>query len=258
MAFKRGHRWSLIYRNMAAAICVLAIICVIGCSKKPEVSNANTKSGISVADSETDIQVNDQVTSEDLQSESESKFSELSSSNTLQKSSQPAQIDLPMPPSGFSWKYCEDIKGAFLFPEGWYWKQVNAGEQFSYFITKESIEENGVYETGLSIVVLPDITTSKKMKPSQYALEFVKIAMKEKECLDQWQNDLGPFRGYGCLLRDVQDDGSDPIITHNLLIANDKTGTLYLVLFESPEVSWEKEWKIGEVILARLYIDDTI
>ena len=63
---------------------------------------------------------------------------------------------------------------------------------------------------------------------------------------------MGPFKGYGCLYK------SNGSMMHNLLIANDKTGSMYLIIFEAPEKEWEDAWKIGEPILKKLYIDDEI
>ena len=40
------------------------------------------------------------------------------------------------------------------------------------------------------------------------------------------------------------------------VIANDRTGMIYVVLFEAPEAEWEKAWKIGEPILKQLIILD--
>ena len=40
------------------------------------------------------------------------------------------------------------------------------------------------------------------------------------------------------------------------MVVNDKTGSVYLVIFEAPEASWAKAWAIGQPILAKLGLDD--
>ena len=34
---------------------------------------------------------------------------------------------LPPPPPGYEWQWCADIKGAFLRPDGWFFKQARQG-----------------------------------------------------------------------------------------------------------------------------------
>ena len=41
-------------------------------------------------------------------------------------------------------------------------------------------------------------------------------------------------------------------------IANDKTGTLYVILFGAPESEWDKAWKIGKTMLNPIFLDDEI
>ena len=57
-----------------------------------------------------------------------------------------------------------------------------------------------------------------------------------------------------CIIRD--DSGGPPVFVYNLIIANDRTGTIYVVLYEAPEEEWEKAWKVGEPILKELIILD--
>jgi hypothetical protein len=45
---------------------------------------------------------------------------------------------------------------------------------------------------------------------------------------------------------------------HNLTVANPKTNTLYLFIFESPVSEWDNAWKLGKQIMDDLAIDDEI
>jgi len=42
------------------------------------------------------------------------------------------------------------------------------------------------------------------------------------------------------------------------MVANDKTGTLFLVVFEAPTASWEEAWKTGESIFKKMLLDDEV
>lgn len=166
--------------------------------------------------------------------------------------------ELPPPPEGYSWVRCNEIKGAFLMPMGWYFKKGQQGDTLGYFITKENIEENGEFLTGLTINVIPNIPKKSGMAPSDYAASFIKTAVSEREVFKKpWLSRMGPFEGHGVVLlnRDYQ---KGDYITHNLAIANDQTGTIYMIIFESPADSWNANWSIAEPMLQRFLIDDTI
>ena len=53
-------------------------------------------------------------------------------------------------------------------------------------------------------------------------------------------------------------DASGTTVVQALMVANPKTNTLYLFIFESPEANWDSDWKIDKQILDSLVIDDEI
>lgn len=69
-----------------------------------------------------------------------------------------------------------------------------------------------------------------------------------------WNRAAGPFQEFGCELKDT--DASGTIVMHALTVANPKTNTLYLFIFESPVTSWDAAWKVGQQIMDTLAIDD--
>jgi len=166
--------------------------------------------------------------------------------------------ELPPAPAGYSWVSLSEIKGAFLMPLGWYFKKGRQGDTLGYYITRENIPESGEFLTGLSINVIPDIPEKSGMAPSLYATAFINKAVKQVEVVTPpWASLNGPFEGHGVVLL-YRDDQKGDFIVHNLAIANDQTGTLYLITFESPAEAWEKARQIAEPILQRFLIDDTI
>jgi hypothetical protein len=166
--------------------------------------------------------------------------------------------DLPSPPNGYSWVECKDIKGAFLKPSGWFFKQATQGDTIGYFITKENIEALGSFETGLSVNVIPDIPRKKQIQASNFAAAYIKTAIQNREVFKKpWSTSMGPFEAYGVVLIN-HDSKQGDFVTHNLAIANDQTGTLYLLTFESPLNQWNSSWEIAEPMLKMFLIDDTI
>jgi hypothetical protein len=156
-------------------------------------------------------------------------------------------IDVPKPPSGFDWQEIPELKAAFLRPKDWFFKREESKGTLAYFITKESIEKGGEFQTGLTIEVfhLKKDTASERGK---YLIAQIAV----KQHAEMWSRDYGPFKQFGC---DYKDSES---VVHNLTIANPKTNTLYLFIFESPIAEWESAWKLGKPIMDNLAIDDEI
>jgi hypothetical protein len=53
-------------------------------------------------------------------------------------------------------------------------------------------------------------------------------------------------------------DASGTFVMHALTIANPKTNTLYLFMFESPSATWDEAWMLGKQIMDTLAIDDGV
>ena len=159
-------------------------------------------------------------------------------------------------PKGYTWALCPEIKGAFLKPDGWYFHKRRQGDTDAFFITKEKVDTKGGYKTGMSVTVIPGIPKKNKVAPSVYAGQYREAARKTVTFTKEWNKDMGPFKSVGFVFS--KDDKAGAFTVHNLLIANDKTGTIYLVLFEGPTAEWSAAWKIAEPMLEYLFIDDTI
>ena len=160
-----------------------------------------------------------------------------------------AARELPPPPAGFTWQEVAELKAAFLRPNGWYFKREKNKETTAYFITKENIENNGEFQTGLTI----NVFRLKKDNAVEKGKSFIDQLATSKRG-EKWAKDVGPFKEFGCLTRDT--DASGTTVVQTLMVANPKTNSLYLFIFESPEASWDSAWKIGKQILDSLAIDE--
>jgi len=160
-------------------------------------------------------------------------------------------IELPPPPAGFTWQEIPELKAAFLRPDGWFFKAEKNKETLAYFITKENIESNGEFQTGLTV----NVFRLKKDSAVEKGKSFIdQLAAKKRG--EKWAKDVGPFKEFGCLTRDTDPRGAT--IVQTLMVANPKTNTLYLLIFESLEANWDSAWKIGKQIVDSLAIDDEI
>jgi hypothetical protein len=158
-------------------------------------------------------------------------------------------IDLPAPPAGFRWEEAKEIKGAFLVPNGWYFKHEQNKGTLAYFATPEDLAKNGRFTVGLTVNVMPHL---RGQNAAEYAERFISEFPKDKKLLKSWDASMGPFRGMGCLV----DDGV--AVMHLLMVANPKTNTLYYFMFEAPRDEWNEAWKLGEQVVKLLYLDDEI
>ncbi|HTO86631.1 MAG TPA: hypothetical protein VMR54_03770 [Thermoanaerobaculia bacterium] len=161
--------------------------------------------------------------------------------------------DIPPAPEGFSWKRIESVKASFLMPKGWYFKEEEKQGTRAFFITREDIDSTGQFETGLTV----NVQKFKKDKATVKAAQLVVAMMQPNEVLDEWTTEAGVLKAFGCRVRETEKD-HPPLIVHLLAIGNEKTNTLYLILFESPEKSWDEAWAKGQVMLEKFFLDDEI
>lgn len=162
-------------------------------------------------------------------------------------------MDLPAPPGGFSWREVPEIKAAFLVPSGWQFRRQTQGKTLAVFITPEGFDKDGLFNTGLTIHVLRN---AKPGAAVEYADGFIARLAADKRTGEVWARQFGPMKGYGCRFR--TQTGSGTSIVHTLMVANPKTGTLYLFSFEAPAASWTDAWTKGEKIMESLAVDDEV
>jgi hypothetical protein len=160
-------------------------------------------------------------------------------------------MQLTPPPPGFTWQEIPELKAAFLKPNGWFFKKEVQNGTFAYFITKENIDTNGEFQTGLTV----NVFLFKKDSAVNHGKALID-SMASQHHVETFSRAFGPFKEVGCEFNDT--DASGTTRMHALTIANPKTNSLYLFIFESPASGWDAAWKIGEQIMDTLAIDDEV
>jgi hypothetical protein len=136
-------------------------------------------------------------------------------------------------------------------PEGWFFKEELHGDTRAFFISKESIEKGGEFETGLTV----NVFKLKRDAPDR-AMKTIAQYAQLGDVQKLWEEENGVLKLYGARIHVTKDP---PAFTEHLLaIGNSRTNTLYIVLFESPDASWDDAWKKGEVMLGNFLLDDEI
>ncbi len=165
---------------------------------------------------------------------------------------------LPDAPAGFTWQRVPEIKGAFLKPTGWHFDTQHEGGDDAYFLSLEPNTSPDGFDTGMTVNVTRNVPGKTGMAPSQYAAAFIEAGASEFEVIGEtFSNARGPYVSHGGLFR-----ATDPIKgdfnSQMVAIANDSTGTVYFVIFEAPAKNWAAAWQIGQVMLEKMAINDSI
>lgn len=167
-----------------------------------------------------------------------------------------AASNLPPEPKGFSWRSVKSLQAAFLVPEQWFVKEEAKGETSALFITKESIKAQGSFQTGFSVNAIRRFAHTSGVSPSIYATQWIQKMTQSSE--SAWG--VGPagdqvhLRGAGGFFIHRSQHGAGNLVMRALALGNDRTGTLYLIMFESPEAEWERAKAIGAVIMDNLVL----
>lgn len=168
---------------------------------------------------------------------------------------------LPEPPKGFAWQQLPFVKASFLLPDGWLFKFVpnNKEEKYLYYLTKENIDQKGIYETGFEVRVIRGVPNKVKGKlPSAYSAEAVGNTEKKVKFVKKWDEKKGIFKEIGYIYVDNSDENAS-VTVHRLYISNDNTGTVYILTFEGPTKNWDSLWKTtGEPIFKNIAIDESM
>ncbi|MBF9236458.1 hypothetical protein I2I05_03525 [Hymenobacter sp. BT683] len=159
-------------------------------------------------------------------------------------------------PAGFHWQPLPEVKAAMLLPDGWYYKAELGKDTQAYFLTQEEIVEGGEFQTGLSLNVVQKVQAKTNRKAADYARAFSARAglAPTQEVLDRKEEALGPLRLFRVRYRAAPADASPKIICQ-WAIANTKTDTFYMMVFESPEKEWAEAWQLGETMVRELVLD---
>jgi len=168
------------------------------------------------------------------------------------------ELELPNPPEGFDWGSMPNANAAFLKPHGWFEMNKSTKDAVTYAISKEQVKGSEEFETGLTVIAVKDMVSKINMPLIQYSLEMLMAVKADSNntIIEQDITKQGPFDSVFIKYQN-NPSGLKPIIIHKTIIYNEKTGSLYIVIFEAPENEWEDAWKKGEVMLKKFFIDDS-
>lgn len=89
--------------------------------------------------------------------------------------------ELPNPPSGYTWKQILDEQSALLVPAGWHFKSQHGKNTDGFFVSKENIDTEGKFETGLSLNVIRQVERSTGLAPQPVLASHYRADAKEQK-----------------------------------------------------------------------------
>lgn len=169
---------------------------------------------------------------------------------TMLASSVSAQNRPPLP-VGFSWQEIPAIHAIFLKPVDWFFhEEVNRGT-LAYFISKEDISKGGEFQTGLTINVFPKLKQGSAVERGETLIDSI---VAKHPGANHWDRRIGPFQEYGCNVADTAQSETTVMLTY--VLANPKTNTLYVLIFESPQSTWNTYSQLEKQITTTMSLDD--
>jgi len=168
----------------------------------------------------------------------------------------PTTGNLPATPSLIAHDLTE-IHGSISLPKEWTLLPGNLLEGDVLLATKEKISgENDPYTTGLSMTLDRNGAKDSNQKPTEYAMSLAREAHDkagdEASPLRESQN--GPFHE---IRFDFPITGDLPMQITEVLRANENTGTLAVILWQSPKEEARAQQGLRDEILSSLTLGPT-
>lgn len=148
-------------------------------------------------------------------------------------------------------KALPEIKGSIAVPKDWFFKQEKEDDVVIYQLSREK-PDAGTSTTGLILTVTPKVKERTEMKPSQYGIEML-TAMLDEGAPKIEPVKEGDFETYRASYV-IESEGGN-IQNIGVAKANDGTGTLYYLTWQSPVAEEEKIKDLREKILGSLKLD---
>ncbi len=147
-----------------------------------------------------------------------------------------------------------EIKGSIVLPKDWFVKTDKEDDVVIYQFSREK-PGDGAFSTGLILTVTPKVPERTEMKPSQYGIEMLTATLDEGAPKIEPVKE-GALESYRASHLIESETGNVEMI--NIAKANDATGTLYFLTWQSPVAETETIKDLREKILSSLQLDPAL
>ncbi len=154
---------------------------------------------------------------------------------------------LPPAPAGLQWRLYHNA--FFRIPVGWKEKETKAVDDmqiFAYAASPEDFSEKKFFEMGITVKAMFGVKTSQKIAANKFGLVYLNSIMQNRtkeDILYLDQKQINEKEQHLWLRYRDAANGQKPIVVHQYVITNDAADVLFVFMFESPEDTWEENWK---------------
>lgn len=169
------------------------------------------------------------------------------------------KAQLPPPPEGFTWQVYKNA--VFPKPAEWTERELPPTKgpvvMSAYAMSPENFSAQRPFETGFSVQIITGPKRRMNLEARTMAMATIRPILsshRKDEILILDQKSGGDFQQTFLRYRDAP-PGLKPIIVHRFMPANEKTDTVHVFIFESPEDRWDENWaRFGTPILQRVNV----
>ncbi len=159
------------------------------------------------------------------------------------------------PPSGFQWQACAEVECAFLVPEDWVVQRLQNPRVLKFQMMPKLYNRTIAPVVRINIIQNTEAVTG--LSAERHTELFVREAKRVGKVLDIWTNSSGLLRSTAVMSLQVN-RAEQAVQKFSLLIRNARTGTFYVVSFESAPESWEQDWRVIEQVVSSLRLDEQV
>jgi hypothetical protein len=151
--------------------------------------------------------------------------------------------DEPKAPKGYVWQEFTEVHAASLKPKKWHYSKVILENRGIFRLTREKVSSDQSFLTGLTLHVFKDVPDVMEMSPSELAEKYLSEYAMDKQTLEVF---VPKYSG-----NMIQSGGtyqsrmflkgkSRTFKIHITALANDESGTLYLLVYVCPASQWDE------------------
>jgi len=151
--------------------------------------------------------------------------------------------DGPKAPKGYEWQEFKEIHAASLKPRKWFYSKVMLEDHSIFRLTREKVSGNQEFLTGLSLHVFHDVPGVMNLKPSELAEKYLSEYALDKQTVEVFvpKYSGNMIQSGGTYQNKMFIRGRSRVFKiHVTALANDTTGTMYLLVYACPVNQWDK------------------
>jgi hypothetical protein len=175
-------------------------------------------------------------------------FSCVTTSNKITENKTPEKKSLfPYePPAGYDWKYVSESLSWILHPENWTYKKQVKDEVTGIFMIKTTGKNA---DTKITINII-----RRQKSPKPYVGEIHSNFTNNNSILESFKNDDGKFSMTRSTIKIQKDNYFIRILLQTYI--NQKTNSIYIIIYETPEKEWNSNWRTFDTVLTNLNLSN--